>query len=187
MLILVNNPELAALLERFEAAGGTLDFLCLQWRDVGSLYASHRAVALAGMAAIRDGWHRKGASLDVEWDQEKLNGGLVNLATFWGTDTPEHQLFGFGMHDMPDGYKSAFFDPPYGLFGRASDREMIDLFNAINRHILGSEPDRAEIFSWSTDWSNYFDAGHEWWGAFYWTIRPSGSDRVFVVAGSTTD
>ena len=84
-----------------------------------------------------------------------------------------------------DGYKTAFFHPPYSLQGSASEKA--ELFAGINRYVLGSNPERAEIFSWSTEWSNYFDAGHEWWGAFYWTIRPARSQQIVVVAASSTD
>jgi hypothetical protein len=84
-----------------------------------------------------------------------------------------------------DGYKSAFFFPPYLL--RGSRREREELFAKINRYVLGSDPQRAEIFSWSTDWSSYFEAGHEWWGAHYWTIRPAGAAYIVVIGASSTD
>ena len=40
---------------------------------------------------------------------------------------------------------------------------------------------------WGTDWSNYFDAGKEGWGTFFWTIRRPGSDFITVIGASTTD
>lgn len=96
-------------------------------------------------------------------------------------------MTGGGAYTLPevDGYKTAFFHPPYGLQAKAG--EITDLFEAINRFVLGDVPEQAEIYAWSTDWSNYFDAGHEWWGAFYWTIRPFGKPYVVVVGASSTD
>ena len=84
-----------------------------------------------------------------------------------------------------DGYKPAFFHPPYGLRGSAAEKA--ELFAGINKYVLGANPERAEIFSWSTDWSNYFEAGQEWWGAFYWTIRSAESQKMVVVGASSTD
>ena len=117
----------------------------------------------------------------LSWDEAALTGGPVSFSTFWGTDDVEPKKGRKGAWIIPsvDGYKTAFFHPPYTLGGSAAEKER--LFTGINRYVLGSDPNEAAIFSWSTDWSNYFDAGHEWWGAFYWTIRPACSDRMVVV------
>ena len=123
----------------------------------------------------------------VRWDESKLSGRRVGLATFWGTDDVEPKPLDGGASTVPnvDGYKTAFFHPPYSL--RAKTDETVELFKGINRHVLGDDPERAEIFSWSTDWSNYFDGGREWWGAFYWTIRPANSSYIVVIGRSSTD
>jgi hypothetical protein len=123
----------------------------------------------------------------ARWDESKLTGARVTFDTFWGTDVDVHTFLEDEARSIPpvDGYKSAFFLPPYALGG--SRQERVNLFQNINQAALGTDPRRAEIFSWSTDWSNYFDAGHEWWGAFYWTIRPVDSSLVIVVAASSTD
>jgi hypothetical protein len=106
---------------------------------------------------------------------------------FWGTDDVEPKPIGDHAWSIPnvDGYKPAFFHPPYGLEGSPSEKA--ELFASINRYVLGVDPERAEIFSWSTDWSDYFEPGHEWWGAFFWTIRPVSSPSMVVVGASCTD
>jgi hypothetical protein len=123
----------------------------------------------------------------LRWDEAKSKGAQVPFSTFWGTEDVEAKPIGKGACSIPtvDGYKSAFFHPPHGLGGSAIETQ--ELFAGINRFIFGSDPSRAEIFSWSTDWSNYFDAGHEWWGAFFWTIRVSAPSRFVVIGASTTD
>lgn len=84
-----------------------------------------------------------------------------------------------------DGYAEAFTDPPYGM--RADIPQLTKWFNGINDELFGGLRDDLEIVSWSTDWSTWFDAGHEWWGAFLWTINPPDRPWVVAVAASTTD
>lgn len=38
-----------------------------------------------------------------------------------------------------------------------------------------------------TDWSNYFDAGKEWWGTFYWTVFNKKNNTIMVLGASETD
>jgi hypothetical protein len=196
-----SDPELDALLARFDAAGGVIDYVFLEEPPGGAPCDSHRAAALSGMAEIDrhlEQWALRNTSAKypiemffrVRWDESKLTGEPIRFSTFWGADDVEPKPLGDRAWSIPnvDGYKTAFFHPPYGLFGlKDSPAEQAQLFASINRYVLGPEPERAEFFSWSTDWSNYFQAGHEWWGAFYWTIRPADSQRMVVVAASSTD
>ena len=190
--------EVAPLLARFDEIGGVLDYVFLEAPPQTEPARLHRQAALRGMEVIHQRskqWALSHATRDmpiemffrIHWDEANLSGGTVNLATFWGTDDVEMKRIGERAWSVPnvDGYKTAFFHPPHGVQAHAA--EAADLFAAINRHALGPDPERAEIYSWSTDWSNYFDAGHEWWGAFYWTVRPAGTPLVVVIAASSTD
>jgi hypothetical protein len=47
--------------------------------------------------------------------------------------------------------------------------------------------DKVTIYRWSDEWSNYFDAGKEWWGTFYWTIYNSETNTIIVIGASATD
>jgi hypothetical protein len=158
----------APLLAKYRAVGGVLDYLFLEIDQQSSSEDLHRTAALRGMEimAERSAW---GQDEKIEWDGSKLVG----------------QALATSQSAMPTGYQHAFFDPPYTL--RGSAKEQAELFTKINRYVFGPEPPRAEIFKWSTDWSNYFDAGHEWWGAFYWTIRPANASYVVVIGASSTD
>jgi hypothetical protein len=198
MQVAARHPELESLLARFDAAGGVLDYVFLEPQEGGSPYACHRAAVLAGMAEVdRRLEHRADRDAAahvppdtvprVRWDEARLTGEPVSFARFWGTDDVEVRPTGNRAGIIPDvdGYKTAFFLPPYGLHGSPS--ELAELFARINQYLLGAEPQRAEIFSWSTDWANYFESGHEWWGAFCWTVRPADSRRLTVVLASATD
>ena len=192
------HPELAALLTRYEKAGGVLEYVFIEPPSGLSTEQLHRAAALSGMAAIaqrREQWAEDHASkahpvetfFKVRWDPAKPKGKWIPFREFWGTDDVTPKRVGKGAWSIPaiDGYKPAFFHPPYGLQGSA--KETAALFTDLNRSVLGADPTLAEVFSWSTDWSNYFDDGHEWWGAYYWTIRPADAPRIVVIAASATD
>lgn len=192
------DAELAALLARFGESGGVLDYVVVKPIGTDSAPLSHKAAAIAGIAGIDrrlESWALSHASEEypaevffrLRWDESKLVGGPVSFTSFWGTDDVTPQQINQYAWSIPevDGYKTAFFHPPYGM--RGSDREKEDLFDGINELVLGSNPTECEIFSWPTDWSNYFEAGKEWWGAFYWTVRPSESNSVIIIGASSTD
>jgi len=192
------HPELSSLLSKFDAAGGVLDYVFLKRMEMATPQLFHRAAALAATAEIDrrlERWAIEKSSAKhpiqnffrLHWDEATLTGKQISVSTFWGTDNVELKQTGPSSWSIPtvDGYKTAFFHPPYGLQGSASANA--ELFAAINRYVLGAELKDAEIFSWSTDWSNYFDAGNEWWGAFYWTIRPIDSEWIVAVGASSTD
>ena len=190
--------ELAALLEKYESSGGVLDFVLLETKDKGISDELHRAAAIKGIAAIDrrlEQWaiERQCDEYPIEmffrlhWAPEKLVGKRVPFVKFWGTDNVERVQISPSAWSIPnvDGLKTAFFHPPHSL--RGSEREQSELFSEIILRLFGDGLEDAEVYSWSTDWSNYFDAGHEWWGAFFWTIHPADSDRFIVIGASTTD
>lgn len=85
--------------------------------------------------------------------------------------------------DFTREYIHAFTDPPYGL--RCPDDEKLDICLQTMTRLFG-DLSSFTIRKWSTDWSNYFDAGNEWWGAYLWTLV-SDDGRGWWVGASTTD
>jgi hypothetical protein len=184
------SPELERLLADFGNRGGVLEFVFLQAQQELPASELHRAAALAGMAAIdrfyEEHARRYAVPLDarfrITWDATRLVGEHVSFETFWGTDD---EVIRSGVVPNVNGYKTAFFLPPYNM--RGDEQEKQQLFAHINALTLGPDPSACEIFSWGTDWSNYFDAGKEWWGTFFWTLRQPGSDLFTVIGASSTD
>lgn len=84
-----------------------------------------------------------------------------------------------------DGYAACFAEPPHGLGIRGSQLE--EWFERINEGLFGGLSNELAIVSWGNDWSNYFDDGKEWWGAYFWSIYNPSIRRLAVIGASTTD
>ena len=104
----------------------------------------------------------------------------------------------YDLKHNPDGggipYWYAFLEPPHGTGTFVDDRgEEVrrrytpDDFHAVNRALFPSGTKRLVALEWTTDWSEYFDDGHEWWGAACWTVYDPGLDRFAVIMASATD
>lgn len=102
--------------------------------------------------------------------------------------------------NMPDDngripYAYAFLEPPHGNYvatgkkrGKHRYRDAnIDDFAAINTALFPEGTDELEVYEWTTDWSNYFEAGHEWWGANCWSVYDPKMQRYVVILASDTD
>ena len=82
------------------------------------------------------------------------------------------------------GLAYAFSSPPYRI--SLSAEEAGTLFaKFLNNIICGSS--KSIIYEWPTNWSNYFEAGEEWWGSFLWSLSNPNGNQIVVMAASTTD
>ena len=168
--------------------GGVLDYVFLEAQSELPADQVHLSAALAAMGVI----DRRRAVTPYAWDYEKLTvdelrcvGAPITFDAFWGSDDVALIPYDSGSLGVPEinGYKTAFCLPPYPL--SAVERERDEIFISINAHVLGPDPRSCEIFSWSTDWSNYFDDGKIWWGAYFWTVRRPDSPRRLVGIGAS--
>ncbi len=71
--------------------------------------------------------------------------------------------------------------PPAGRCCTADD------FWKINAALFPKGQDELEVFEWTTDWSDYFDDGREWWGTLCLTVYDKSLDRFAVIMASATD
>ena len=78
-------------------------------------------------------------------------------------------------------YRKAFLCPPHGNAYTDED------FERVNAVLFPGGTDELEIYRWTTDWSDYFDEGHEWWGALCLTVYDKNVDRFTVIMASATD
>lgn len=78
-------------------------------------------------------------------------------------------------------YRKAFLCPPHENSYTDSD------FERVNAVLFPGGTDGLEVYRWTTDWSEYFDEGHEWWGALCLTVYDKSLDRFVVIMASATD
>ncbi|PTO38765.1 hypothetical protein C6P52_07780 [Enterococcus mundtii] len=78
------------------------------------------------------------------------------------------------------GYAQTFLCSMYSNIGDEAD------FIFWNDVVL---PDKTAltIYKWNDNWSNYFSAGREWMGTFFWTISDTTSNKLIVIGCSLTD
>ncbi|GAB5440555.1 MAG: hypothetical protein Fues2KO_09040 [Fuerstiella sp.] len=114
------------------------------------------------------------------------NGDFSNQFFFYRDRAiQEHMIPPDGIdYGIGSGFAYVFSSPPYPI--QLSAEALGELFEKF-LHFIVSGSDDSLIYEWPTDWSNYFDAGEEWWGSFLWSISNPGSSRIVVIAASTTD
>ena len=78
-------------------------------------------------------------------------------------------------------YWYALMEPVHGR------RNKPEVFRKVNAALFPKGTDMLDIYEWTTDWSDLFDAGHEWYGACCWSIYDKGMDRYVVMLVSATD
>ena len=78
-------------------------------------------------------------------------------------------------------YRGAFLHPPHGC--RYTDAD----FDRVNAALFPNGTDGLEVYEWTTDWSDFFDDGHEWRGALCLTVYDRSLDRFAVILASATD
>jgi hypothetical protein len=175
--------ELRRALEAYAAAGGVVEFIVYQGEPGDDPHeAAMRAAA---------------NELGLEWTATPRISGRPTAAEFVGRiessagvfDRPgpflaARQAAGSFSMNITDGLLFAFTDPPYTL--RARPDEADGWWDLVSRELFNNYQDVA-IARWTDDWSTYFDAGHEWWGAYWWTVHNRAREWMVVVAASATD
>ena len=165
---------------------------------------SHREAVLFAMLKIIERY-----LMDTRAVEEKWANGVDDGFFPWSLDfgkaqahpiSPEEFLFapivvrkikgGSVIYDRPNPdvdageqipYWYAFLEPPQ-WFGCAPDD-----FRRVNNALFPEGTGELEVFEWTTDWSNYFDAGREWWGTACWSVYDRRLDRFAVLFASATD
>jgi len=78
-------------------------------------------------------------------------------------------------------YRKAFLYPPHENSYTGKD------FVRVNSVLFPNGTDELEVYRWTTDWSEYFDAGREWWGTLCLTVYEKNLNRFVVIMASATD
>ena len=78
-------------------------------------------------------------------------------------------------------YWYAVMEPVHGRNNKPED------FKKVNEALFPNGTDALDIYEWTTDWSDFFDAGHEWYGSCCWTVYDKTMNRYAVMLVSATD
>lgn len=78
-------------------------------------------------------------------------------------------------------YWYALMEPVYGRRNKPED------FKKVNEALFPNGTDALDIYEWTTDWSDFFDDGHEWYGACCWSVYDKTASRYVVMLVSATD
>ncbi len=81
----------------------------------------------------------------------------------------------------PIPYWFAFLEEPHGTGYEPAD------FRRVNAALFPAGTDALAVYEWTTDWSDWFDAGHEWWGAACWSVYDPHLNRYAVLLAASTD
>lgn len=125
-------------------------------------FESHRSALKAAYGKFGRGW---------QGDPDRANGKNILAEELFSPKCPRGKL----------NYRRAFLDPPHKNSYDDGD------FARVNAALFPSGTDRLEAYEWDTDWSDFFDDGHEWWGALCLTVYDEALDRFVVITASATD
>lgn len=110
---------------------------------------------------------------------------LFHIPVILRTDRLGQRFYDCGYPDHLNGeqipYWYAFWEPPFTSHYGPED------FRKVNSVLFPEGTDGLEIYEWTTDWSNYFEAGHEWWGTACWSVYDRHMNRYVVILASATD
>lgn len=137
----------------------------------------------------------------IEIYNQKPTGKTISFREFVGFD--DYQIQSVNVANYTN-YRLAYalLEPPYGTglpinAKHGSDEYLAETtkeYTALYRLFLGDfmlfshyQKEDFIIYSWADDWSNFFDAGKEWWGTYYWTVYNKRNNTIIVLGGSATD
>lgn len=110
---------------------------------------------------------------------------LLHIPEILRTDRVGQRFYDCAYPDPSKGeqipYWYAFWETPH-TSGYGPDD-----FRKVNSVLFPQGTDELEVYEWTTDWSNYFDDGHEWWGTACWSVYDKRMNRYAVIMASTTD
>ncbi len=125
-------------------------------------YESHRK-------ALKTAFKQLGA--EWEGDPDKAVGKKIAADKLFSSECRDGKL----------DYRKAFFEPPYENGYTEED------FARVNGALFPDGTEELEVYEWTTDWSDYFDDGREWWGTLCLTVYDKALDRFAVITASATD
>ncbi len=167
-------------------------------------YRSHKDAILFAMLKVMERY------IDEQLKSEIMYGRKVQDEPFqWNLDMGKahaHQIDPVFFLRVPqivrtDYYGNRFYDCPYPDTGKGEQIPYWyafwetphrtgygpDDFRKVNSELFPEGTNELEVYEWTTDWSNYFEDGREWWGTACWSVYDKRMNRYIVILASATD
>ena len=153
--------------------GCVLDYCVLKSDLEYKAEESHKEAAIFAMQKWQKDWKEK-YDFDISFDASKMKAHVIDSKEFFEVVSKDDDRYKCS-------YQYLFLNPPHGSSLTIED------FNHINNMLFPNGYDCLEIYDWSTDWSDYFEDGLEWWGARCVSIYDKSLNRFIVIGASATD
>ncbi len=136
-------------------------------------YRIVKAERYCGYESHREALKTAFDSFGGEWtgDPDRAAGKRIAAEEMFSSEYPSGKL----------NYRKAFLYPPHNTSCTGKD------FVRVNNALFPNGTDGLEVYEWDTDWSDYFDDGHEWWGTLCLTVYDKTLNRFAVIMASATD
>ncbi len=150
-------------------------------------YCSHKDAVLFAMFKVIERDESFACNLDIGKAQaHQIDlAELLHVPEILRTDRVGQRFYDCGLPDPLKGeqipYWYAFWETPHPSGYGPDD------FRKVNAALFPAGTEALEVYEWSTDWSNYFEDGREWWGTACWSVYDRQLDRYVVILASTTD
>ena len=159
-----------------------IDFVILSIDEDYEGLGTHKMAVLTAFNILNDRFTEYDFSVDVRPDEMvarecSMDELLADPPEYYVTRPEGNRSFNI---PEPTPYWYAFLEPPYGTHYLKSDFEE---FN----NVLFPDKNDVEVYRWNDDFSDYFDAGKEWWGTGLWTAFDKSGKTMIVIAASLTD
>lgn len=163
--IIEDDPALAVL---GEYPDSVIDFCLVKNDRIDVGYNAHRRALASACLKLFIG---EDGMVEWHYDAGKADGKQICA----------DELFAPVEKDGKMNYRKAFLCPPHTNTYTDAD------FDKINAALFPNGTDGLEAYEWTTDWSEYFDEGREWWGTLCLTVYDKTLDRFAVIMASATD
>ena len=151
-----------------EYPDSVIDYCLIKNNESYSGYESHRGTLATACGKL---FYDIDGEIEWQYDFEKAEAKKIDAEELFAYETKNGKL----------SYREAFFNPPYPNSYKNED------FERLNNALFPNGSEELEIYEWTTDWSEYFDDGHEWWGTLCYTVYDKTLDRFAVILASATD
>ena len=183
---LINDP-FYELIEKYDRC--IIDYCLIEDDTPHQGYRSHRDAVLFAMLKVieRDIDEPFPWNLDIGKAQAHQidPAELLHVPEILRTDRVGRRFYDCSLPDHLKGeqipYWYAFWETPH-TSGYGPEE-----FKKVNSGLFPEGTEELDVYEWTTDWSNYFDDGHEWWGTACWSIYDKRMNRYIVIMASATD